>query len=217
MDLQKKSSQRNDYQVKTKKRSARYFVKQTFLALSTLLFAIVVIIAAFTIITPHFGWVHSIVYSGSMEPAINVGGIVIIRPVDTDTVRVGDVITFKVEGNEDLMITHRVVEVINNGDGNQFLTKGDANEGNDIAPVSSENVVGKVWLDIPYLGYFMDFMHKPLGFGLVIGIPAIIIVLMEVRSISLSIQELRRKQRRQRMLISRRNQKQGHRLTENEN
>lgn len=217
MDLQKRSSQRKDSQVKTKKRSARYFVKQAFLALATLLFTIVVIISAFTIITPHFGWVHSIVYSGSMEPAINVGGIVIIRPVDTDTVRVGDVITFKVEGNDDLMITHRVVEVTNNGIENQFLTKGDANEGNDIAPVSSEDVVGKVWLDIPYLGYLMDFMHKPLGFGLVIGIPAIIIVLMEIRSMSLSIKELRRKRRREIALNRRRNQKQGCRLTGNEN
>lgn len=197
MDLQWKSSQRKYFHVKTKKRSARSFVKQAFLAFSTLLFAMVVIIAAFTIITPHFGWVHSIVYSGSMEPAINVGGIVIIRPVDTATVRVGDVITFKVEGNEDLMITHRVVEVTNNGGENQFLTKGDANEDYDSAPVSSGDVVGKVCLDIPYLGYLMDFMHKPLGFGLVIGIPAIIIILMEIRSMSLSIKELRRKRRRE--------------------
>jgi len=74
-----------------------------------------------------------------------------------------------------------------------FRTKGDANEDLDAYIVPAESVVGRVWISVPYAGYFTDFARSPLGLGLLIGIPAALIIGIEMRNIFRSIGDLRRK------------------------
>ncbi|MCJ7560827.1 signal peptidase I, partial [Candidatus Bathyarchaeota archaeon] len=78
------------------------------------------------------------VYTGSMEPAIPVGGIVVIKPVDSETLKTGDIICFQL--SEDTSVTHRIVNITDGG----LVTKGDANDGPDQWTVKKENVIGKV-------------------------------------------------------------------------
>lgn len=122
-----------------------------------------------------------IVKSGSMEPSINTGGVVMIREIDSYTV--GDVITFTSAG-ADIPTTHRIIgtEVSPDG-GTYFVTKGDANEERDVELVSEENIIGKVLVDVPYVGFILDFARQPLGFALLIGVPAFIIILDELEKI----------------------------------
>jgi signal peptidase len=130
------------------------------------------------------------VYTGSMEPAIPVGGVVVIKPVDTATLKIGDVICFKI--SEPTSITHRIFNITNEG----FLTKGDANEDPDQWIVKKENIIGKVILTIPYLGYIGYFVKTPIGFTLLIIIPASLIMALEIRSI---IKELKNKNKNQKI------------------
>lgn len=117
------------------------------------------------------------VYTGSMEPAIPVGSVVVIKPVDPETLKIGDIICFQL--SQPTSITHRIINITTEG----FITKGDANEDPDQWTVKKENVIGKVVLTIPYVGYLGYFVRTPIGFILLIVIPASLIIIMEIRKI----------------------------------
>ena len=168
-------------------------VKKVFQVLATLLLVVVILACVGIFIAPRFGWHLDVVYGGSMEPAIHLGSLVVIQPIDPQDVGVGDIITYAPTTDTSIMITHRVVEVIDGEYGLMFLTKGDANEDPDAYGVPAQNVVGRVWMSVPYVGYAMDFMKTPLGFGPFIGIPAALIVGMELKNIVVAMRDLRRK------------------------
>lgn len=94
----------------------------------------------------------NVVLSGSMEPALKTGGIVIAdtRKRNPDT---GDIITYRLG---DMNVTHRVVGKRKN----RYITKGDANDRKDPVMVKSEQITGTVVLDIPFLGYAAVFLQQ---------------------------------------------------------
>ncbi|MHA1483249.1 MAG: hypothetical protein ACTSQA_07425, partial [Candidatus Heimdallarchaeaceae archaeon] len=53
----------------------------------------------------------------------------------------------------------------------------------DQKEISKKEIIGKVLVNIPYLGFAVDFAKKPIGFVLIIGIPAIVIISDEVKKI----------------------------------
>lgn len=98
-----------------------------------------------------FGVEMKAVLTGSMEPELPVGSLLIITPTQYEDINTGDDITFVRDKNLTL-VTHRV---ISKDDANrQITTQGIANNTPD-APTSYDNVVGKVSLSIPYLGYII--------------------------------------------------------------
>jgi signal peptidase len=131
-----------------------------------------------TIIAPFFGWMTEVVISGSMEPAIQTGSIVIVRPIVPDTIRKGDIIMYS-SFDMTSLITHRVVNVEYEPT-LQFITKGDANNNSDIIPIAPGQIVGIVAFTIPYLGLLTQFIKTSLGFTLVFLIPAVILIGSEV-------------------------------------
>jgi signal peptidase len=128
------------------------------------------------------------VYTGSMEPAIPVGGIVVIKPVDPETLKIGDIICFQL--SEPTSITHRIINITDEG----FITKGDANEDPDQWTVKKENVIGKAILTVPFIGYIGYFVRTPIGFILLILLPASVIIIMEIRNI---VKELKKQKQEQ--------------------
>lgn len=153
-----------------------------------LLVATVVVIAVFLLfyrpVSLAGDTLYEPVYTGSMNPAIPVGSIVVIKPVDPETLKINDIICFKL--SEPPSITHRIANITSEG----FLTKGDANEDIDQWTVKKESVIGKVILTVPYFGYIGYFVRTPIGFILLIIIPASLIIILEIRHI---IKELKNK------------------------
>lgn len=127
-----------------------------------------------------FGYQIYAVLSGSMSPAFDTGSVVFVRPVDPQTIEVGDVITFT--GGGDHLTTHRVVD-IDDSEGIVFTTRGDANNVNDPNPVPVERLVGRVCGAAPYLGYMMGFVRTRQGLIILVFIPAVLIILFETRNI----------------------------------
>ena len=123
-------------------------------------------------------WDVQVVLSGSMEPAMPVGSVVLVRPVDPEAVAVGDIITFRQHGSPDF-VTHRVVEVLNE-ESLSFRTKGDANEEPDTSLVPADALRGRVWVTIPYLGYVTQHARQPWGFLLLVGVPGSLIIAGEL-------------------------------------
>lgn len=98
------------------------------------------------------------VLSGSMTGTYDVGDVVIVKPVDTDDLRVGDVITFQAVSDDPTLTTHRIVAFAFGSDGKQFVTQGDANGAQDLAPVKPAQVKGEVWYSVPKVGYVATSM-----------------------------------------------------------
>lgn len=132
-----------------------------------------------------------IVLSGSMEPAIKVGSVAIIKPVSN--YKIGDIITFGKDDKENVPTTHRIAETHVVAGEMFFVTKGDANNNTDSSEIRERDIVGKVLFSIPFLGYMIDFAKKPIGFFLLIGIPAIAIVADELRKVWKEIKKIRNK------------------------
>jgi signal peptidase I len=95
------------------------------------------------------------VYSGSMVPALAVGGVAFDRSVPASTVRVGDVITFEDPYTPGRLVTHRVVKVFHTKQGAAYRTKGDANAARDPWTIRLGDRVGRVSFSVPYAGYVL--------------------------------------------------------------
>ena len=140
---------------------------------STLMVGLLVCCAVFLMGTRILGYRVFNVISGSMEPAYSVGDLLYVKEVDPETIEPGTVITFVL--NEDLVVaTHRVVEV--DAENQRFYTKGDANNTVDAMPVHFNNVIGVPQFSIPLLGYVSDFVQRPPGMYIMVGISVFLIV-----------------------------------------
>ena len=103
------------------------------------------------------------VLTGSMEPTIMTGDLIISRETPPDEIKVGDVITFG-SLNSDNITTHRVKEVINVDGKIEYVTQGDANNTQDPNSVSEDVLIGKVVRRIPKVGKVMTWMKSNLFF-----------------------------------------------------
>jgi len=120
-----------------------------------------------------------------MSPAIDRGAVVITASASPEEIRVGDIITFKQPSAADpnRCVTHRVINITTNGNSLQFQTKGDANEDPDNELVDSSDLIGKVVLSIPYIGYIPNYVKTSMGFVVLIVIPAILLITFEAWNI----------------------------------
>lgn len=139
--------------------------------LSTVLLIVMLLVAGVLLLPPLMGCKNLAVLSGSMEPAIRVGSIVVAREEESDDLLVGDIITYSLTG--DTLVTHRIIEV--NSEEGYVLTQGDANDVADGAPVNFEQIVGKVLFHIPFLGYITMYMKTPIG---ITGVCVVLIVMI---------------------------------------
>ncbi len=126
-----------------------------------------------------FGYIHVLglilhtkaplqyVGSGSMTPTINIGDVVVVKGVEFEELKVGDIISFETPSKP---IVHRII-AFEEHDGKTFIrTKGDANPCPDFFLVRYEDVIGKVIFIIPKIGYIFLFFETPLGYVARIGI-----------------------------------------------
>ncbi len=136
--------------------------------------------AIFTYLATQFGWRVDAVLSGSMEPELPTGAIVITRPVTPESIEVGDIITFHSSITGDTPITHRVIEKGGNTTVT-FRTKGDAADTRDPFTVPAYDVIGKVWFSIPRAGFIVSFLKTRTGFYTAIVIPAAVLLVLYIR------------------------------------
>lgn len=123
-------------------------------------FTILVLLAVTILVGPKlFGFNPYVVQSGSMEPLIPTGGVAYINTRDTD-VGIGDVITFYTGEDTDKLVTHRIVREENG----TWVTKGDANDTEDMHAVNQESVIGTYAYTIPKFGFLMAKQSKLIPF-----------------------------------------------------
>jgi signal peptidase I len=153
-----------------------------------------ILLFGFMLIAPRFGWETYKVMSGSMEPTLKVGGMIVTKPENVDNIKVGDIITFQIEGGQ--KVTHRVVGITEINGQPSFQTKGDANKEPDSNRISATgDKLGKVVFHVPYLGFAAQFMKTKWAFLVLVGIPALILIGMFSRDIWKGILEEKEKRK----------------------
>ncbi len=124
-----------------------------------------------------FGYQIYTVISGSMEPAIPVGSLLYIQKMEPEEVAEGEVVAYYGTSESGAIITHRVLE--NRVVMGELITKGDANEKEDLRPVPYGNVIGEVTWSLPGAGRIAERMTSREGKVLAGGI-VVLAVLLQV-------------------------------------
>lgn len=119
----------------------------------TLSFGAVVLL----VIAHVLGWSVMVVRSGSMEPAVPVGSLVLAQRVSGEDVRVGDAIAVqRTGGGRPVTVLHRVI-ALSERDGRRFAQlKGDANPTPDPDPAALTQPVPRLVLTVPGAGYALS-------------------------------------------------------------
>lgn len=136
------------------------------------------------------------VTSGSMEPAISTGSMVVSKPADS--YNIGDVITFKNIGSNkpNDSTTHRIAKIQTKENGQkEYATKGDANNSEDDGYLPPDRIIGKMLFSVPLIGYLVGFIKTLPGLIFVIVIPAAIIIYEEIKKIAKEAKAIREKRK----------------------
>jgi signal peptidase len=115
-----------------------------------------------------------VVGGGSMEPAIPLGSVVIAAPVPASELAVGDVVSLRA-GADHAVFTHRVTRLVERDGGIWLQTKGDANGQPDPSLVPASDVIGRVALTLPALGYVMVLLGTLQGVAFLIALGILVL------------------------------------------
>lgn len=103
-----------------------------------------------------WGWRSFITLGGSMEPTIPIGSVVVVQPVLPSEVRVGDIVTVA-EREQQRLVTHRVINVLEQEGRLVFETQGDANGVPDGVPRDPADLRGRMVYFVPLAGYMLHY------------------------------------------------------------
>lgn len=159
----------------------------------TLITIVIVVAFLYTVVTiagdngvsTILGYTVGSVQSGSMSGTFEKGDIIISKQIDGDDVQEGDIISFfymDPQAKRIIVVTHRVIELKNNG---QIVTQGDvANRNNSvdqIEVISQGDVISRYnGFKIPYLGALLDYINTSQGFFVCILIPVFLFLFWQI-------------------------------------
>lgn len=142
-------------------------------ALGVIVLVIAVIPFAVFAVPQVVGANHSfVILSGSMEPTVSPGDVVIVDA--SAAIAVGDIITF--DDGKEVPTTHRVVGI----EDGQYVTQGDANQNPDTQRVAPGDVLGGVTLTIPFIGHVILWVNTPTGYVSLVVAPLVLLVASEL-------------------------------------
>ncbi|MFB2582307.1 signal peptidase I [Herbiconiux sp. P15] len=136
-----------------------------------LLLAAVGVLLAVVVVPRVMGATPYTVLTGSMQPSLPPGELVVVSPADPDSIRVGQVATYQLASGRPAVATHRVVGVSVSGSGERsFIFRGDANSADDPEPVRAEQLRGVLRYHLPILGHVNVWLtgeQRAIGIGVI--------------------------------------------------
>ena len=127
----------------------------------SLMFPLFLTIILVYFVSGYFSYYSIAIASGSMNPKIKVGDVVIIKQknYNYEDIKVGDIIAYKYNN---VIVVHRVVKKIEDNKEYYFYTKGDNNRSIDDWIVNKKDILGIVKFKIPKVGLPTIWLNKSL-------------------------------------------------------
>ncbi|MHC5269382.1 signal peptidase I [Enterococcus sp. LJL98] len=110
-----------------------------------------------------FGHRGYTVISGSMAPALAIGDYILVKEKPFEQLEEEEIISFR---NGQMIVTHRIEKVLAD---QHLITRGDANQVDDLLAVTEKEYIGSLVYRIPKLGHAMIWLQNPLVFSLILG------------------------------------------------
>jgi signal peptidase len=130
-----------------------------------------------------FGYHAYVVRSGSMEPQIHTGDVVVDRTIPPLDARVGDTVTFRDPNNPHRLITHRIRAITVRSAHARFTTIGLANTTPEHWNVSTSGHIGRVEYRIPKLGWLLAIADAPGGKLILVIVPILALTTLALLTI----------------------------------
>lgn len=153
----------------------------TLIVVLALVFCLIIVVQTKSSKKPFlFGYASYVIVSGSMEPELQVGDVILIKKVNSiDELKVGDTITYL--GKEDTFagktVTHRIVRI----EGNTIVTRGISEQiVKDDPPITFDDVIGKYVKTSSFLTAVYTGFSSKYGFLFVIFIPLLALLIVQV-------------------------------------
>jgi signal peptidase len=121
--------------------------------------------------------------TGSMEPVISPGDVVMDEQIKPSEAQIGDIVTFRDPQNQSKLLTHRVVAMHRVGSKLAFATKGDANNTREHWQVPVDGQIARVIYWVPWIGQIAVFARTKLGWVILVGLPLLLLMGEELRRI----------------------------------
>lgn len=119
------------------------------------------------------------IVTGSMEPELKVGDVILVQETDFEDLKLKDIITYesKGQGTDGMIITHRIIDM--DKDTKKIITKGDANDVEDPS-IESNQVYGKVTYKFTIISLLTKLVRNKYGFYFLIFVPLVLVVFLEI-------------------------------------
>ncbi len=118
-----------------------------------------------------FGYKSFVIVSGSMEPTIMTGDAILVKEVPQKEIKTNDIISFS---QGETIVTHRVIEIIEENGVKRYKTKGDNNNTEDREKITYEQIEGKYQFKINQFGTIIKILKSKITLAILV----IIIVIM---------------------------------------
>jgi signal peptidase len=130
---------------------------------SSVLCALALVLLALVLLVRLAGYRPLIDYSNSMRPAVNAGDVLISHAVPAQSIRPGDIVSFRDLALQGRLVTHRVLAIHAERQRLYFLTRGDANAVPERWSVAGTGTIAKVDLRIPEVGWAAAWLNNGLA------------------------------------------------------
>lgn len=122
------------------------------------------------------------IVTGSMEPELTVGDVILVEETSFDALKLKDVITYesKASGMEGMIVTHRIVDI--NKETQELITRGDANFADDPV-ITYDQVQGKVTYKFVLISLLTKLVRNKVGFYFIVFVPLVLVIFLEIADI----------------------------------
>ncbi|MBQ7104428.1 MAG: signal peptidase I [Bacilli bacterium] len=120
--------------------------------------------------------------TGSMEPELTVGDVILVEETKFEDLKVKDVITYesKVAGMEGMIVTHRIIDM--NTETKELITRGDANDADDPL-ITFDQVQGKVTYKFMIISLLTKLVRNKVGFYFLVFVPLVLVIFLEIADV----------------------------------